>query len=82
MQLLIAIMAIVTMFLHNDVCRPGVAVMLFLSFIDYHIHRTKNCSSLNYRRRTYVTVRFMGVEQGGAERWINLFGITFRLPRY
>lgn len=58
----------------------GVAVMLFLSFIDYHILQNKKIvlALITVGVGLMLAVRFMGVEQGGAERWINLFGITFQ----
>ncbi len=58
----------------------GFAAMIVLSFIDYHIYANKFILTLAMVIGVglMLLVKVMGVTVGGAERWIELFGIQFQ----
>ncbi|MCL2634507.1 MAG: putative lipid II flippase FtsW [Oscillospiraceae bacterium] len=58
----------------------GLGAMIFMSFVDYRILLNKKIVSLIaiVSLGLMVAVRLMGTTQGGAERWLSLFGITFQ----
>lgn len=58
----------------------GIAAMLFLSVLDYHIFESKIIviAITVVSLILMVLVKIMGTTQGGAERWLELGGITFQ----
>lgn len=58
----------------------GLAIMLILSTIDYHIFQTKvmvyGIAALSIA--LMAAVKIMGTTQGGAERWLQIGEITFQ----
>ncbi len=58
----------------------GIAAMIFLSFIDYHILMNKMVLLVGcgVSVALMLMVKITGVTQGGAERWIEIAGITFQ----
>ncbi|MDR0221911.1 MAG: putative lipid II flippase FtsW [Oscillospiraceae bacterium] len=60
----------------------GLAAMIGLSLVDYHILRNKKIVTVaaagSIGLMLMVRLTGAGVSQGGAERWLRLFGITFQ----
>ncbi|MDR0197107.1 MAG: putative lipid II flippase FtsW [Oscillospiraceae bacterium] len=60
----------------------GLTAMIILSFVDYHILQNKKIAAIaatgSIVLMLMVRLTNAGVSQGGAERWLKLFGITFQ----
>ena len=58
----------------------GFAAMIVLSFIDYHLYAHKFILTVAIITgiSLMLLVKVMGVTVGGAERWIEIFGIQFQ----
>ncbi len=58
----------------------GFAAMIALSFIDYHLYMNKFILTVAVGGSILLMllVKVMGVTVGGAERWIEIFGIQFQ----
>lgn len=58
----------------------GFAAMIVLSFIDYHLYMNKFILTVAVGGSILLMllVKVMGVTVGGAERWIEIFGIQFQ----
>lgn len=56
----------------------GIGIMLVVSRVNYQLWRSLAFPILVGTVIVMVLVRFIGTEEGGAKRWINLFGISFQ----
>ena len=58
----------------------GIAIMLLLSTIDYHIFQSKVIVFLiaGISAALMILVKLMGTTQGGSERWLQIGEITFQ----
>lgn len=56
----------------------GIGVMLFVSRVNYQLWRTLAFPILIGTVVVMALVPLIGTEEGGARRWINLFGISFQ----
>lgn len=58
----------------------GLVAMLFLSVVDYHILLNKKVVvfGVSVSVGLMLAVKIAGTTQGGAERWLTVFGITFQ----
>lgn len=56
----------------------GIALMLFVSRLNYQMWRALALPILVGTAVIMMLVPIIGTEEGGAKRWINLFGISFQ----
>ena len=56
----------------------GIGIMLFVSRVNYQLWRSLAFPILAGTVLIMALVPVIGIEEGGARRWINLFGISFQ----
>ena len=56
----------------------GIVMMIVLSKVDYRIFRKLKWLIYAICIALLVAVGFVGIGEGGARRWINLFGFSFQ----